>query len=136
RRTCREHWTWTHCTPGRRMIEQPTTSEHSAQKNFRSQCRAMPMKPTVYIETTVPSLLTSRPSRDVETAAQQIATREWWEKHRGDFELYVSADVLDEAERGDVEAARLRLATLAECKVLAATAEAQLLTKRILSTGL
>lgn len=48
----------------------------------------------------------------------------------------MSADVLDEAERGDAEAARLRIAVLDECKVLAATDEAQLLTKRILATGL
>ncbi len=94
------------------------------------------MKPTVYIETTIPSLLTAWPNRDLEIAAQQVATREWWEKRRGTFELYVSADVLDEAERGDAEAAKLRLAALAECKVLSATKEAQLLTKRILATGL
>ena len=94
------------------------------------------MKPTVYIETTIPSLLTAWPNRDVEIAAQQIATREWWENRRQAFDLYVSADVLDEAERGDAEAARLRLAALAECRVLAATDEAQLLTRRILATGL
>jgi hypothetical protein len=94
------------------------------------------MKPTVYIETTIPSLLTTWPSRDVEIAGQQIATREWWDTCRHAFDLYVSADVLDEAERGDAEAARLRMAALAECRVLAATAEAQLLTKRILATGL
>lgn len=94
------------------------------------------MKPTVYIETTIPSLVTAWPNRDVEIAGQQIATREWWETRRQAFDLYVSADVLDEAERGDAEAARLRLATLVECKVLAANEEAQLLTKRILATGL
>jgi hypothetical protein len=65
-----------------------------------------------------------------------MATREWWEKRRHAFDLYVSPDVLDEAERGDVEAARLRIAALSECKVLAAAEEAQLLTKRILATGL
>jgi len=94
------------------------------------------MKPKVYIETTIPSLLTARPNRDVEIAGQQIATREWWENRRKDFELFVSPDVLDEAERGDAEAARLRLAALSECKVLAVTDEALLLTKRILATGL
>ncbi len=72
------------------------------------------MKPTVYIETTVPSLLTAWPSRDVETAAQQLATREWWQTRRHAFELYVSPDVLDEAERGDADAARLRLSALKE----------------------
>lgn len=65
------------------------------------------MKPSVYIETTIPSLLTAWPNRDVEIAAQQVATREWWEKRRHAFDLYVSADVLDEAERGDADAARL-----------------------------
>lgn len=94
------------------------------------------IKPTVYIETTIPSLLTARPNRDVETAAQQIATREWWENRRQDFDLFVSPDVMDEAGRGDVEAARLRLVALKECKVLAATDDALLLTKRILATGL
>jgi hypothetical protein len=94
------------------------------------------MKPTLYIETTIPSLLTAWPSRDVEIAAQQIVTREWWEKRRHAFDLYVSADVLDEAERGDAEAARLRVEALNECRVLAATEEAQLLTKQILATGL
>ncbi len=94
------------------------------------------MKPTVYIETTIPSLLTAWPNRDLEIAAQQVSTREWWEKRRGAYELYISADVLDEAERGDAEAARLRVAALAGCRVLAATEEAQLLTKRILATGL
>ena len=94
------------------------------------------MKPTVHIETTIPNLLTAWPNRDVEIAGQQIATREWWNTRRHAFDLYVSADVLDEAERGDAEAARLRLAALGECLVLAATEEAQLLTKRILAAGL
>lgn len=48
------------------------------------------MKPTVYVETTIPSLLTAWPNRDVEILAQQIATREWWEKRRQAFDLYVS----------------------------------------------
>ena len=94
------------------------------------------MKPKVYIETTIPSLLTAWPNRDVEIAAQQITTQEWWENRRKDFDLFVSPDVLDEAERGDAEAARLRLAALSECSVLAVTDEALLLTKRILATGL
>lgn len=48
----------------------------------------VPMKPTVHIETTIPSLLTAWPSRDVEVAGQQIATREGWEKRRHAFDLY------------------------------------------------
>jgi hypothetical protein len=94
------------------------------------------MKPTVYIETTIPSLLTSRPGKDVQIAAQQIATREWSEKRRERFELYVSREVLKEVGRGDPEAARQRLEALAECKVLAATDTAESLAARILSAGL
>ena len=35
------------------------------------------MKPTAYIETSVVSYLTARPSRDVVVAAYQQITREW-----------------------------------------------------------
>ena len=35
------------------------------------------MKPRVYVETTVPSYLTGRPSRDLLRAAHQQATRDW-----------------------------------------------------------
>jgi hypothetical protein len=51
------------------------------------------MKPKVYLETTIPSLLTAWPSRDVEIAAQQLATREWWDTRRSYFELFVSPEV-------------------------------------------
>lgn len=95
-----------------------------------------PMKPTVYIETTIPSLLTAWPSRDVETSAQQIATREWWERRRPDFELFVSPEVLSEAAQGDAEAARVRREAIAAVPVLAVTDEVEELTRRILATGL
>ena len=72
----------------------------------------------------------------MEITAQQIATRKWWENRREAFDLYVSREVLKEAGRGDAEAARQRLETLAECKVLAATDAAEALAARILSTGL
>jgi hypothetical protein len=62
----------------------------------------------VYLETTIPSYLTSRPSRDIIEAARQEITREWWEEHRQLFDLYVSQYVLDEAAGGDPDAARRR----------------------------
>ncbi len=37
------------------------------------------MKAKVYIETTIPSYLVARPSRDLLIAAHQQITRDWWE---------------------------------------------------------
>ena len=59
------------------------------------------MKPRVYLETTIPSLLTAWPSRDLIVAADQQSTRDWWETRRQDFELFVSPEVLGEAGQGD-----------------------------------
>ena len=66
----------------------------------------------VYIETTVPSYLTSWPSPKIVHAGHQISTREWWENYRDQFELYTSLVTRQEAGSGDVEAARRRLDSL------------------------
>lgn len=70
------------------------------------------MKRRVYLETTIVSYLTARPSRTVVGAAHQSLTIDWWEQRRHEFELVVSELVLREAEAGDPEAARRRLAVL------------------------
>ena len=75
------------------------------------------MKPTVYLETTVVSYLAASPSRDIVVAAHQQITRDWWDR-RDRFELLISQAVLDEASRGDVDAAARRMALLAEIPVL------------------
>jgi hypothetical protein len=89
------------------------------------------MKPTVYVETTVPSYLTAWPSRDVVRAGEQQVTRDWWER-RGEFELRVSSLVLLECGAGDAEAAALRLAALDGIPVLAQTNEAETLADALL----
>lgn len=76
------------------------------------------MKPKVYLETTIPSLLTAWPSRDLVLAADQQLTRTWWEKRRNKYELVISTLVLDEIQKGDPTAAEARLAALAECQIL------------------
>ena len=48
------------------------------------------MKPKVLLETTIPSLLTAWPSRDLIIAADQQVTRTWWENQRGNYDLMVS----------------------------------------------
>jgi hypothetical protein len=84
----------------------------------------MATKPTVYIETTVISYLTARPSRDVVRAARQKITRDWWENQRKAFELYTSEFVVIEAEAGDRAAARRRIEKLRELPLLRITEQA------------
>ncbi len=63
------------------------------------------MKPRLYLETTIPSYLTSRPSKDLIVSAHQQITREWWRIRRDAFEIYTSQFVTDEAGAGDKKAA-------------------------------
>ncbi len=69
------------------------------------------MKPKVYIETSIPSYLTAWRSRDLIMAANQEMTKEWWD-NREQFDLYISAPVIREAEAGDPAAAKKRLEQL------------------------
>lgn len=75
------------------------------------------MRPTVYVETTIPSYLTAWPSRDLVRAAHQQITREWWAR-RDEFELYSSRLVVQECQAGDARAAAERLAGLAGLPLL------------------
>jgi len=54
-------------------------------------------KKTVYIETSVISYLTARPSSNLLAAAWQKATLDWWDTQRKRFSLYVSDIVIAEA---------------------------------------
>jgi hypothetical protein len=88
-----------------------------------------------YIETSLISYLTARPSRDLIVAARQQITLEWWERRRRDFKLVTSQVVLDEASRGDADAARLRLALLEGVALLQVTPEAEELAHAIIVEG-
>jgi len=57
------------------------------------------MKPSVYIETTIPSYLTAWRSPELVMAANQEATRKWWDESRIRFELFISELVIGEAGR-------------------------------------
>lgn len=82
------------------------------------------MKPTAYVETTIPSYLTAWPSRDLVRAGEQQVTRDWWDR-KDEYELRVSSLVLLECGAGDAVAAADRLAALDGVPVLAQTAEAE-----------
>jgi len=52
------------------------------------------MRPKVYIETSIISYLTARPSRDLITAAHQQITHTWWQERRPGFDIFASQVVL------------------------------------------
>ena len=83
--------------------------------------------PSVYIETTIVGLLTSRLSNDVITLANQMVTRDWWKHERPRYDLFTSDFTLDEAGDGDSTAAAERLDALRGVPVLAASLEAEAL---------
>jgi hypothetical protein len=92
---------------------------------------------SVYLETTVISYLTARPSRDIIVAGHQEATREWWEGTRNRYRLYVSDAVLLEIEKGDKNAVERRRVLIQGIPVLTLTAEvAQLIEEYGDSLGL
>ena len=69
-------------------------------------------KPGLYLETSIVSYLTARPAKDLNTAAHQQITVEWWDRKRKDFDIYISNVVVREAAAGDAEVARRRLKIL------------------------
>jgi hypothetical protein len=90
------------------------------------------MKKRVYLETTIVSYLTARPSRDLIRAARQQMTSEWWTARRSEFDLYVSQVVVDEASAGDREMAESRLRLLAGLPRVKITDEVVALTADLL----
>jgi predicted nucleic acid-binding protein len=83
----------------------------------------LPMKPTVYIETSVVSYLTARPSRDLIVAGHQQVTADWWAEVLPSVAAFVSELVLEEAAKGDENAAAQRLARIEVFPVLEAVGE-------------
>lgn len=65
-------------------------------------------KKRVYVESSVISYLTARPSRDIIISARQEWTRHWWER-RSRWDLFISPLVLDEISQGDSDASGMRL---------------------------
>lgn len=94
------------------------------------------MKETVYIETTVVSYLTGRPSRDMVVAAHQELTRQWWETRSSGFKIVVSELVREESSGGDADASRRRMAVIENIPVLKASDAALDLTERLVSESL
>lgn len=73
---------------------------------------------SVYIESSIISYITARPSRDVVTSARQAISIEWWDGCKDSFEIFISELVLEEIGSGDSQAASNRLAIVEGIPVL------------------
>src|SRR4029450_9077135 len=93
------------------------------------------MNPRAYLETTIVSYLTARPSRDLITAAHQHITQQWWHTQRARFDLFVAPPVMQEAQAGDPDAAARRLALLQGIPLLALSEEATGLAQALIAPG-
>jgi hypothetical protein len=92
--------------------------------------------PRIYLESTIPSYLTARSSRDLVIRGQQEATRRWWEQCQDRYVCHVSAMVEVEILRGHPEAAARRMEAIAGIRRLRESQEVLELAARILATGI
>ncbi len=91
------------------------------------------MKKRVYIETTVVSYFTARPSRDIMVAGHQEVTRDLWPALSTKYETYISALVYEEAGKGDPKQAGQRLEVIRRFPMLDIEEEAKSLAYKILA---
>ena len=102
-----------------------------------TECRDLscPLMKTVYIETSIPSYLTARPSRDVRATAWQQLTSQWWDQERPQYQLFASELVLAEAGAGDPDAAQRRLDSMDGILELTISDEVKQLAAQLVSDG-
>ena len=93
------------------------------------------MRRKVYIETSIPSYLTARPSNDLRAMANQSTTIEWWQNRRSQFDLFVSEFVIAECSLGDPEASGRRISAIEGIPVLETTEEAKNLAGALIAEG-
>jgi len=86
--------------------------------------------PTIYLETTIPSYLVAKSSRDIVILAHQQLTREWWNSHRHLYEIFISQVVLDEIRIGDREMVDKRTEVLQGIPMLELNSEVESLAVR------
>ena len=93
------------------------------------------MREKVYIETSVVSYFTSKPSTDVIIAGRQEITRRKWAHILDVFDAFISVLVLQESEQGDSEAVQKRLEVIANIPVLSVTGDAEKLALILILEG-
>jgi len=92
------------------------------------------MRASVYIESSVISYLTARPSRDAVTAGRQAITSEWWQKNLSRYEAYISVLVIEEISAGNAEAAAQRINIVEALPVVSISTQALALATALLAS--
>lgn len=92
------------------------------------------MKETVYVETSVISYLTARPSNDLRAMANQNTTTEWWETRRPHYSVFASDLVISEASKGFPEASQCRLAAIADLPLLRISEDVRALARALMES--
>jgi hypothetical protein len=93
------------------------------------------MKKRVYIETSIVSYLTARPSPILVIAAHQQVTREWWAERRQGYACFISEFVTRESAKGDPEMAKSRLAAIAGLPMVRIEDDAIVLAEQLVAEG-
>jgi len=94
----------------------------------------IPMKETVYVETSVFSYLTARPSNDLRSMANQNTTTEWWETQWPNYSVFASELVISEASQGSLDAAERRLAAIADLPLLQISENVRVLAQALIES--
>ena len=89
----------------------------------------------IYIETSIVSHATARPSRDVTVAGLQQQARDWWANERHKFELVTSQLTLDESADGDPAAAADRLKLLHGLPLVEINSDVEALAERLIQAS-
>jgi hypothetical protein len=91
---------------------------------------------TVYIETSIVSHATARPSSNAATAVLQDQAKRWMKEQRSNYNVVTSRLVLDEAALGDPGAAQRRLSMLADIPVLDPNPDVEAVVEQLVSRSL
>ena len=90
------------------------------------------MSNKVYVETSIFSYLTARPSRDLISAARQQMTIHWWEVKRSNYQVFASNLVVAEASQGHGLRAQARIESMKATPMLEITESCIYLSEQII----
>lgn len=90
----------------------------------------------LYLETTIPSYLLAKPSRDILVLGRQEITRRWWKRDHAAFSVFISDLVLSESSSGDKKAAEKRRNFLSAFPLLELNADVEHLAQLYIDDGI